>query len=243
VLETDQPAGNHNGGNLVFGPDGLLYIGTGDGGSGGDPWGNAQNPRSLLGKMLRLDVSQAGGERYAIPPDNPFAGEGAHAPEVRATGLSNPWRYSFVRATGELWIGDVGQNSWEEIDAVPSRPGGANFGWRTMEGFHCYDPAKGCEAKGLTLPVHAYGRADGCSVTGGYVYRGGAIPELAGAYLFGDYCTGRIWTIRRSAGGAAEVRRLLESQASISSFGEDAAGELYVCDHGGGRLLRLVRAL
>jgi glucose/arabinose dehydrogenase len=237
ILDMEDPASNHNGGMVAFGPDGMLWVGTGDGGAGGDPWNNAQNPRSLLGKMLRLDVS---GERYTVPPDNPFAGRAGHAPEIWATGLRNPWRYSFDRATGELWIGDVGQNAWEEIDAVDSRTGGgANFGWRTMEGFHCYDPRQGCDTKGLTLPLHAYGHNDGCSVTGGHVYRGAAIPALAGAYIFADYCNGRIWALRRDASGRARVERLLDSGLSISSFGEDPAGELFVCDHGGGRLLRI----
>jgi len=241
ILEMDDPASNHNGGGLAFGPDGMLWIGTGDGGSGGDPWDNARNSKTLLGKMLRLDVS---GERYAIPRDNPFAGRSGYADEIWALGLRNPWRYSFDRQTGELWIGDVGQNAWEEIDVIdPTRGGGAHFGWRTMEGFHCFQPGSGCDSAGLTLPVHAYGRRDGCSVTGGYVYRGSAIPTLAGAYLFGDYCTGRVWMLRRAPSGAVTVERLIDSKVEISSFGEDTAGELYLCDHGGGRILRLAPAL
>lgn len=237
ILDMDDPAGNHNGGMLAFGPDGNLWIGTGDGGRGGDPWDNARNPHTLLGKMLRIDVR---GDGYTVPRDNPFVADRAAAPEVWALGLRNPWRYSFDRATGELWIGDVGQNAWEEIDAIdPKGGGGAHFGWRTMEGHHCYDPRQGCDDAGLTPPVHGYGHRDGCSVTGGYVYRGRAIPALAGAYLFGDYCTGRIWTLRREPSGRAEVELLLESGLSISSFGEDEAGELYVCDHQGGRVLRL----
>ncbi|MGE0638678.1 MAG: sorbosone dehydrogenase family protein [Thermoanaerobaculia bacterium] len=238
VLDMDDPAGNHNGGMLLFGPDGNLWIGTGDGGSAGDPWDNARNPQSLLGKMLRIDVS---GPTYTVPPDNPFARQPGHAPEVWALGLRNPWRYSFDRTTGELWIGDVGQNAWEEIDVVdPGTGGGTHFGWKTMEGFHCYTPRSGCETAGLTLPVHAYSHRDGCSVTGGYVYRGAAIPALAGAYLFGDYCNGRIWTLRRDGNGRARTELRLESGVAISSFGEDADGELYLCDHGGGRILRLV---
>jgi glucose/arabinose dehydrogenase len=237
ILEMDDPASNHNGGMVAFGPDGMLWIGTGDGGAAGDPWDNSRNPRSLLGKMLRIDVS---GERYSIPPDNPFVGRSGYAKELWAIGLRNPWRYSFDRATGELWIGDVGQNAWEEIDVVDARTGGgANFGWKTMEGFHCYSPRERCDPAGLTLPVHAYGRNDGCSVTGGYVYRGKAIPALAGAYLFTDYCTGRIWALRRGESGRATVETLLDSRRMISSFGEDPAGEIYVCDHGGGKILRL----
>jgi glucose/arabinose dehydrogenase len=243
ILEMDDPASNHNGGMLAFGPDGMLWIGTGDGGRAGDPWDNARDPKSWLGKMLRLDVSEGAGERYAIPPDNPFVRRSGYAPEIWALGLRNPWRYSFDRATGELWIGDVGQHSWEEIDVVDSRRGGgAHFGWKAMEGFHCHSPSTGCDATGLTAPVHAYGRGDGCSVTGGYVYRGRALPELVGEYLFGDYCTGRVWTLRRDGGSSATVALLLESGASISSFGEDEAGELYLCDHVGGRVLRFAPA-
>ena len=227
VLEMADPAGNHNGGMLAFGPDGRLWAGTGDGGSGGDPWDNARNPASLLGKMLRLDVASATGG--ALPPV-----------EIWALGLRNPWRFSFDRLTGEIWIGDVGQNAWEEIDVADSkRPAPLHFGWRTMEGFHCYDPKKGCKADGLELPVYEYGHDTGCSVTGGYVYRGKAIPALAGRYLFSDYCTGVVWSLLRDANGKATVSTLLQSKVAVSSFGEDEAGELYLCDHGGGKVLRL----
>lgn len=228
VLDMADPAGNHNGGMIAFGPDGRLWAGTGDGGSGGDPWDNARNPESLLGKMLRLDVSAN-------------AGTPAAAPEIWALGLRNPWRFSFDRATGEIWIGDVGQNAWEEIDVADSRrPAPLHFGWRTMEGLHCYDPRPGCDAQGLELPIHEYGHDAGCSVTGGYVYRGRAIPALAGTYLFADYCNGTVWSLVRDASGKPTVRALLQSGAQVSSFGEDEAGELYLCDHGGGRILRVV---
>ena len=160
--------------------------------------------------------------------------------EIWALGLRNPWRFSFDRATGEIWIGDVGQNAWEEIDVADSkRTAPLHFGWRTMEGFHCFDPRQGCDAKGLELPVYEYGHDAGCSVTGGYVYRGQAMPALAGTYLFSDYCNGTVWSLKRDASGKASVSTLLESQAQVSSFGEDEAGELYLCDHGGGRVLRL----
>ncbi len=224
VLEMADPASNHNGGMIAFGPDGRLWAGTGDGGSGGDPWDNARNPASLLGKMLRIDVA-------AAPP----------AVEVWGLGLRNPWRFSFDRQTGEIWIGDVGQNAWEEIDVADSRRAAPlHFGWRTMEGFHCYDPRKGCDAKGLELPVYEYGHDAGCSVTGGYVYRGKAIPALAGRYLFSDYCTGVVWSLLRDERGKPTVSTLLRSDVSVSSFGEDEAGELYLCDLSGGKVLRFV---
>jgi glucose/arabinose dehydrogenase len=238
VLSMEDPASNHNGGMIAFGPDGYLYVGTGDGGRGGDPWNNAQDLDSLLGKILRLDVSRS---PYAVPADNPFARSRRGRPEIWAYGLRNPWRFSFDRATGELWIGDVGQNAWEEINVEdPRRGGGLNYGWKRMEGRHCYSPRQGCDATGLHLPIHEYGHDRGCSVTGGYVYRGRAIPELVGRYLFADYCNGRIWALRRD-GNAADVSVLLESRRRVSSFGEDAAGELYVCDHEGS-ILRLERS-
>ena len=239
VLDMADPAGNHNGGMLAFGPDGMLWAGTGDGGRGGDPWDNARNPASLLGKMLRLDVRS---EPYAIPAGNqPTSGGVAGARgEIWARGLRNPWRFSFDRLTGEIWIGDVGQNAWEEIDVADAkRAGPLHFGWKTMEGLHCFDPRRGCDATGLELPIHEYGHDAGCSVTGGYVYRGRTIPALAGQYLFSDYCTGIVWSLARDAAGQASVGTLLESKVQVSSFGEDEAGEIYVCDHGGGRILRL----
>jgi len=236
VLAMPDPAGNHNGGMLAFGPDGYLWVGTGDGGAAGDPWNNAQDLGSLLGKILRLDVAVS---PYAIPPGNPFAGRLLARPEIWAYGLRNPWRFSFDRATGELWIGDVGQNAWEEIDAEdPRRGGGVNYGWRVMEGHNCFRPRQGCDAEGLAPPVLEYGHGEGCSVTGGYVYRGRALSGLTGWYLFADYCRGTVWALARRT-GAAEVAVLAQSGARVSSFGEDEAGELYLCDHERGRILRL----
>ncbi len=234
VLSMDDPAGNHNGGMIAFGPDGYLWVGTGDGGSAGDPWGNAQNPKSLLGKMLRIDVRS---RPYAIPADNPWLGRDGFRPELWALGLRNPWRFSFDRATGELWIGDVGQFAWEEIDLADSKQGGQNFGWKHMEGAHCYDPKQGCEAGGLELPIHEYGHDRGCSVTGGYVYRGSDLPSLSGSYLFSDYCRGTVWTLERSQDGGITVSVLLQAGA-VSSFGEDEAGEIYLCDHSRGTISR-----
>ncbi|WP_293178862.1 PQQ-dependent sugar dehydrogenase [Oceanithermus sp.] len=233
LLTIKQPYANHNGGHLAFGPDGYLYIGTGDGGSAGDPQRNAQNPASLLGKMLRIDVDR--GNPYAIPEDNPFVDNPKYRPEIWALGLRNPWRYSFDRATGDLFIADVGQNRWEEVDFVPApmnTSGGWNFGWNVMEGNHCFKPPKNCRRAGLVPPILEYGHDQGCSITGGYVYRGQAIPGLVGAYLFGDYCSGTIWTARWE-NGAWTSQVLLRTKLKISSFGEDAAGELYVVDYGG----------
>ncbi len=230
LLYVEQPYENHNGGVLAFGPDGYLYAGLGDGGAGGDPLGNGQRTDSLLGKILRLDVNS--GDPYAIPADNPFGSE------VWAYGLRNPWRMSFDRSTGDLWIGDVGQGDWEEIDILPAgSPGGANFGWNLMEGNHPYE---GEAQPGLLLPVAEYSHADGyCSVTGGHVYRGADLPEWRGIYLFGDYCTGTVWGLIRSADGW-QAQVLFETGLRISSFGVDQAGELYVADLQGS-ILRLAR--
>lgn len=227
LLHVEQPFSNHNGGSLAFGPDGYLYAGLGDGGSQGDPHGNAQNTNVRLGKILRLDVDH--GDPYAIPADNPFKNGGA--PEVWAYGLRNPWRLSFDRATGDLFIGDVGQNTWEEIDYLPAgSPGGTNFGWNAMEGNHPYE---GQNQSGFTAPVAEYShQAGGCSVTGGYVYRGAALPEWQGIYLYGDYCTGIVWGLIHSAGGW-QTQVLFRTGFNVSSFGEDAAGELYLVDLGG----------
>lgn len=234
VLEMQDPAPNHNGGMLAFGPDGWLYIGTGDGGRAGDPWDHARNPYSLLGKMLRLDVTEL---PYGIPETNPFRAGGGR-PEVWALGLRNPWRYSFDRESGELWIADVGQNAWEEIHVVdPKQGAGTHFGWKTMEGRHCFEPRTGCDPTGLDLPIWEYGHDLGCSVTGGYVYRGKRFPQLRGSYLFGDYCSGRIWALRRDPSVSVEL--VAESKLAISSFGEDEEGELYVCDHLKGLIFRI----
>jgi glucose/arabinose dehydrogenase len=234
-------APNHNGGMLAFGPDGYLYAGTGDGGGGGDPQRNGQNPQALLGKMLRLNVDA--GEPYGIPPDNPFVASGAGRPEVWAIGLRNPWRFSFDRATNDLWIADVGQNLWEEIDLQPAGSrGGENYGWSIMEGAHCFRPTNGCDMTGLVMPVVEYGREGGCSVTGGYVYRGTENPAMVGAYYFGDYCSGRIWALAQAADGSWQRTELLRVGVQISSFGEDEAGELYLTGHNTGQVYRLKAA-
>jgi glucose/arabinose dehydrogenase len=242
LLRIDQPFGNHNGGALATGPDGLLWIATGDGGSGGDPLGNGQSLRTLLGKLLRIDPRPAGGAPYGIPADNPFVGRAGARAEIWAYGLRNPWRFSFDRARGDLWIGDVGQGATEEVDRwLAGRPGGPNFGWNTMEASACFDPAEGCDRAGLVLPVAEYGHDRGCSITGGYVYRGVGVPGLAGTYLYADYCAGTIWGLEAAAESPAP-RVLLDSGLSVASFGEDEAGELYVVDLAGGRLLRVVAA-
>lgn len=233
---------NHNGGMLAFGPDGYLYVALGDGGGSGDPLGAGQDRTTLLGKLLRLDVdgAPAPGLAYAIPPDNPFAsaGDGVRR-EIWAYGLRNPWRFSFDRETGDLWIADVGQDDREEVNFEPAgSPGGRNYGWSIMEGTRCYRPSSGCATGGLTLPVFEYTHDDGCSVTGGYVYRGSAIPALRGAYLLADYCTGAAWALRFS-GSRLESTRLDDFPGSISSFGEDDAGELYVVRDQEGALYRL----
>src|SRR5262249_22930618 len=213
----------------AFGPDGYLYVGIGDEGSAGDPNNNAQNLQVLFGKLLRLDVDAA--SPYAIPPSNPFAGRSDARGEIWALGLRNPWRWSFDRATGDLYIGDVGQNLYEEIDrqAASSR-GGENYGWRIMEGLHCFNPNP-CNMSGLVLPIAEYDHSGGrCSVTGGYVYRGPTLDALRGAYIYADYCSGQIWSLRQNAGGAWVSALLLDTTMNISSFGEDQAGEHYLTD-------------
>jgi glucose/arabinose dehydrogenase len=227
LLEIAQPFRNHNGGLNLFGPDGMLYIGMGDGGSGGDPLNNGQRLDTLLGKLLRIDVD--GGRPYRVPPDNPFAGRAGTRPEIWAFGLRNPWRFSFDRATGRLFLADVGQNRWEEIDLIEK---GGNYGWRIMEGAHCFDPPEGCVRAGLQMPIAEYPTSLGCAVTGGYVYRGSRIRHLVGRYLFADYCGGQLWSLRES-GGRWVMETLLTTELQISSFGEDQAGELYLVDHRG----------
>lgn len=195
ILEVPQPFANHNGGQIVFGSDGYLYVGLGDGGSRGDPGLNGQDPSTLLGTILRIDVSSIDRDgEYTIPSDNPFVGQGGGVRgEIWAYGLRNPWRFTFDRELGDLWAADVGQNRFEEVDII--KPG-RNYGWNVMEGFHCFQPSNGCNQEGLELPVFEYGRDDGCSVTGGYVYRGSRLPSLYGAYVYGDFCTGKIWALR-----------------------------------------------
>ena len=254
LLKLAQPFGNHNGGHLAFGPrDGMLYIGFGDGGKWGDPYDNAQNLNTLLGAILRIDVNS--GDPYSIPVDNPFIGQKDKRPEIFCYGLRNPWRFSFDRETNDLIIGDVGQNLWEEISWTTwDVSKGANYGWRTMEANHCYNPEEFCDTTGLVMPVHEYpnnaaymkilmgmdnSEATGCSVTGGYVYRGADNPHLWGTYIFGDYCTGRIWSFKLKDGkpvGFKNLRKELKKHSKdvplfISSFGEDNSGELYVVDY------------
>lgn len=234
IMEVAQPYANHNGGMIVFGPDGYLYAGLGDGGSAGDPHGNGQNVDTLLGSVLRIDVDRkAGGKAYGIPPGNPFE-HGGGAPEIWAYGLRNPWRFSFDRATGALWVGDVGQNRLEEIDILRA---GRNYGWNVMEGDLCFQPREGCRTDGLEMPVTVYGRAGGCSVTGGYVYRGRRLPSLFGAYVYGDYCSGNIWALRYDGSKVTEQLLIADTDLSITSFGEDESGEVYIVD-GKGRIYR-----
>jgi glucose/arabinose dehydrogenase len=255
---------NHNGGQLAFGPDDYLYIGTGDGGGGGDPFENAQDPSSLLGKILRIDVetgslttasidfdhylylptifnesSMIAFPEYAIPWDNPFIHDPAYRPEIWALGLRNPWRFSFDRQTGDLYIADVGQNRWEEVNFQPSdSPGGENYGWNIMEGYECYQ-ANECDMEGLSLPIYTYPTSfPECAITGGFVYRGQIYPELRGIYIYGDYCSGKIWGLQMH-GEQWENELLASTSYRISSFGEDEEGEIYLSDLSGGRILKI----
>jgi glucose/arabinose dehydrogenase len=241
ILHVDQPFPNHNGGEVLFGPDGMLYVGLGDGGSEGDPMGNGQRLDTLLGKLLRIDVDHpSGGRAYGIPGDNPFADGTKGRPEIDAYGLRNPWRFSVDRATGDLWIGDVGQDRFEEVDEViGGRAAGLNFGWNRMEADHCY-PSDTCDQTGLTLPVAEYDHSTGdCAVIGGYVYRGTAIPGLAGRYLFGDECSGRIRVLTPGP-DAANASILLNTNLQLTSFGQDDQGELYVAAGTAGEILEIV---
>jgi len=214
----------------LFGPDGYLYIGFGDGGSGGDPHGNGQNLNTLLGKILRIDVDHAEGDQaYGIPKDNPFVGQDGARGEIWAYGLRNPWRFSFDRETGDLYIADVGQGQYEEADFAPAGKAGLNFGWVIMEGPHCYQQ-ENCDQTGLTMPFFSYTHDFGCSITGGYLYRGKAIKELVGGYLAADYCSGNVWAVNPETG---EATAPMQSGASVSSFAEDAEGELYLVDLNG----------
>lgn len=245
ILTLAQPFPNHNGGMIAFGPDNFLYIGFGDGGSGGDPDGHAQDPTDLLGKLLRIDVSQGTAPlpAYTIPSDNPFAAA-VLGKEIWSFGLRNPWRYSFDRQTADLYIADVGQGNWEEVDVATSASGGGrgiNYGWKVMEGNHCFSPSAGCNITGLTLPRLEYDHGNGCSITGGYAYRGVAIPGLQGTYFYGDFCAGFVRSFRLVNGTATQFFdwAALRPGGSITSFGEDAAGELYIMTSAGG-LYRIV---
>ena len=241
LLEINQPFSNHNGGMLMFATDGYLYIGMGDGGSGGDPYNNAQNLSVLLGKMLRINVDSAGATTsYSIPSDNPFKGNTqGYREEIWAWGMRNPWRFSQDPVTGKIWVGDVGQDAWEEIDLLQK---GANYGWRITEGTHCYNPSSGCDMTGITLPVKEYPHASNdCSITGGYVYRGKNRPDLVGAYVYGDYCTGRIWELRYNDGRITADSLLLRAPFQTSSFGTDQDNELYICSYSTGAIYRFGR--
>jgi glucose/arabinose dehydrogenase len=264
LMTIDQPYANHNGGQMAFGPDGYLYIGMGDGGSGGDPGNRAQNPAELLGKILRIDVGEASslvppfgslhayfpitlqsGEKppYGIPRDNPFINTPGYRPEIWALGLRNPWRFSFDRTTGDLYIADVGQDAWEEVNfQTAGNPGGNNYGWRILEGAHCYNPSSGCvPPPGYISPAFEYSHgtndSNGCSITGGFVYRGNAYPSMQGIYFYGDFCTGKIWGAIYNNGWQTSL--LTTAPFMISSFGEDESGEMYVADYGNGKIYRI----
>lgn len=232
LLQVDQPFSNHNGGMIAFGPDGKLYIGLGDGGSGGDPQNHGQRRSTLLGSILRIDVdNQDLGLNYAIPADNPFAStnDGTRK-EIFAYGLRNPWRFSIDQTSGQIWAGDVGQGRKEEVDLIES---GQNYGWNTMEGFDCFNPSSDCDQNGLTLPVVDYGRSEGFSITGGYIYRGQARSELTGAYIYGDFGSGNVWMLRYENNQLTADSLLLDTDLSLSSFGVDEQDELYLVDLGG----------
>lgn len=227
LLEFDQPYSNHNGGQVSFGLDGYLYISSGDGGSGDDPHGNGQNKSALLGKILRIDVDhESGGKHYAIPSDNPFAGSNEFREEIYAYGLRNPWRFSFDSVTKQLWTGDVGQNDYEEIDIIEK---GGNYGWNTMEGKHCFEPSSGCDTEGLQLPIAEYGRSEGVSVTGGFVYRGTTVEKLIGKYIYADYGSGNIWSLDATDLSNPDIIKIASSDLHIASFGVDQNNELYMC--------------
>jgi glucose/arabinose dehydrogenase len=243
-----QPASNHNGGMIAFGPDGMLYYALGDGGSAGDPFGtigNGQDTTTLLGSILRLDVDSPPdpGLNYAIPADNPFVGGTGPSPstreEIYAYGLRNTWRFSFDRGTGQLFAGDVGQGSLEEVDIIVS---GGNYGWRRMEGTACFNPSSGCQTGSLILPITQYsntGFGGDCSITGGYVYRGSNYPPIQGNYFYGDYCSGRVWMAEEVSPGVWTDTQILNTTFEIAGFGEDEDGEIYICDIGGGAIYQL----
>ena len=245
LLRIDQPFSNHNGGALAFGPDGYLYISSGDGGGGGDPNDNGQRLDTLLGKILRIDVDgdavhgDAVDGRYSIPADNPFADGDSGEPEIWHVGLRNPWRMSFDLETGDLWIGDVGQGSWEEVDVARAGAGPLNFGWNRVEGFECFEAAD-CDPTEFTPPVAAYGHDLGCSVIGGNVYRGSSQPLLTGGYVYSDYCGGNLWVLDPASDGPVEAPPVADTGRQISAIGEDASGELYATDLRSGELLHLV---
>jgi glucose/arabinose dehydrogenase len=232
ILTFEQPYSNHNGGQLAFGPDGFLYIAVGDGGSGGDPQGNGQNRKTLLGTILRIDVDrEESGKAYAIPSDNPFAGNSdGFREEIYAYGLRNPWRFSFDPETNTLWTGDVGQNAYEEIHIIEK---GGNYGWNTLEGNHCFEPRNNCDRTGKIPPIHEYGRNEGISITGGFVYRGPSLKGLVGQYIYGDFGTRNVWALGYRQSGNPANKRLVQAEFAISSFGIDQNRELYLCGFDG----------
>jgi glucose/arabinose dehydrogenase len=243
LLVVADPYTNHNGGQLAFGPNGYLYVAMGDGGSANDPHGNGQNKQALLGKILRIDVNaaHAAGKEYAIPNSNPYApggsAPGAGLPEIWAYGLRNPWRFSFDRANGDLYIGDVGQNTWEEVDRQPGGShGGENYGWNAFEGRHCF---QNCSGVTYVPPIAEYNHSEGCSVTGGYVYRGTAQPALKGFYVFSDYCSGTLWTVPAGSGNKT-MKVVASTGLNVASFGESEAGEIYLVDIAGDGLYKVV---
>ncbi len=241
LFTVDQPTSIHKGGSLAFGKDGLLYIGLGDGGGENDPSGNGQNTNTLLGKMLRIDVDSAHspGLNYAIPPGNPFVTSGGRA-EIWLYGLRNPWRFSVDSVTGDLWTGDVGQDSFEEIDHLTSSQGGANLGWNVMEGLHCFNPPTGCSTAGLTMPVFEYDHSQGDeAVIGGHIYRGTKIPSLEGAYVFGDFISGRIWALTQTGSTLTRTFLLNTAANDLSSIGRDQLGEMYVARYSSGVVARI----
>ena len=239
LLTVPQPFSNHNGGQMAFSPvDGHLYVGLGDGGSGNDPLNASQNKTNLLGKILRLEVEPANGATYAVPTNNPFVGNPAYRPEIWALGLRNPWRFSFDRLTGDLYVADVGQNEWEEINVqAAGSSGGENYGWRIMEGLHCTG-LDACDTNGLTMPTWEYDHTLGCSVSGGEVYRGKVWSPMYGTYLYADYCSGRIWGLKPEGGGWTNAQ-IEDAPFNVTTFGADEYGELYVSDYNGGRVLRI----
>jgi glucose/arabinose dehydrogenase len=241
LLRVDQPFANHNGGAVAFGPDGMLYIALGDGGSAGDPQGNGRRVDTLLAKILRVDVDGADGSAtpYRVPPDNPFVTVAGARPEIWLTGLRNPWRMRFDRGSGDLWIGDVGQGEWEEIDVARAGVGGLDYGWNTMEGFHCFAPADGCDRTGLTLPVAEYDHGLGCAVIGGVVVRDPRQGRLDGGYLFGDSCSDNLWLMDPAGDGRREAVIVARMGRTLSSFGEGEDGTVYATSLGAGELLRI----
>ena len=240
ILQVEQPFANHNGGGTVFGPDGMLYIGLGDGGGGGDPQGNGQRLDTLLAKILRIDIDRSSdGRGYGIPPDNPFVGTPGARPEIWLTGLRNPWRFHFDRANNDLWIGDVGQGKWEEIDVARAGQKGLNYGWNRTEGFHCFKPAEGCDETGLTLPVAEYGHDLGCAVIGGVVARGATTGRLQGTYLFGDSCRDNLWLMSPVGDERREPVIALKMGRTLSSINEASDGTVYATSLSRGELLRI----